>query len=57
MPKFFKHFESVLSSNKESGGEWLIGDSITYADLALFHLVDGVSIILTVIITFDYRSY
>lgn len=57
VPKFFKHFESVLSSNKESGGEWLIGDSITYADLALFHLVDGVSIILTVIITFDYRSY
>lgn len=57
MPKFFKHFESVLSSNKESGSEWLIGDSITYADLALFHLVDGVSIILTVIITFDYRSY
>ncbi|PAV23457.1 glutathione S-transferase [Pyrrhoderma noxium] len=41
VPKFFKHFESVLSSNKESGGEWLIGDSITYADLALFHLVDG----------------
>ncbi|TDL20171.1 putative glutathione S-transferase family protein [Rickenella mellea] len=38
IPKFFKHFESVLSKGK---GEWLVGDDVTYADLMLFHLVDG----------------
>ncbi|KAI5117249.1 hypothetical protein M0805_006412 [Coniferiporia weirii] len=41
VPKFFKYFESVLESNKESEGEWLVGDSLTYADLGLTFLVEG----------------
>ena len=44
IPKFFKHFESILSSNKESDGEWLYGSELTYADLALYHLVEGVRV-------------
>ena len=44
IPKFFKHFEAALAANKEKNGElWLVGTDITYADLGLFHLVDGVS--------------
>ncbi|EJD08372.1 glutathione S-transferase P subunit [Fomitiporia mediterranea MF3/22] len=41
IPKLFKHFETVLSKNKESKGEWLYGTDLTYADLALYHLVKG----------------
>lgn len=40
IPKFFKHFEQALEANDE----WLVGDSLTYADLMLYHLVDGVSL-------------
>lgn len=40
IPKFFKHFEQALEAN----GEWLVGDSLTYADLMLYYLVDGVSL-------------
>ena len=42
IPKYFKHFEAVLSSNKEKGNEWLVESEISYADLALYYLVDGV---------------
>ncbi|KAH8114107.1 glutathione S-transferase P subunit [Phellopilus nigrolimitatus] len=41
LPKFFAHFERALGANKEGGGEWLVGPRLTYADLMLFHLVDG----------------
>lgn len=40
LPKFLGYFERVLSSGN---GEWLYGDSLTYADLVLFQVVDGVS--------------
>lgn len=43
IPKFFKHFEAVLHANEKSDGKWLYGSELTYADLALFHLVEGVS--------------
>ena len=42
VPKFFKHFELALEANEASKGEWLVGDSLTYADLMLHYLVDGV---------------
>ncbi|THG96551.1 hypothetical protein EW145_g7759 [Phellinidium pouzarii] len=41
IPKFFKHFEAVLAANKESKHEWLVGDKLTYADLGLTYLVEG----------------
>lgn len=33
-------FNRVLEKN---GNGWLVGENITYADLALFHVVDGLS--------------
>lgn len=42
IPKFFKHFEAALTDNEKSSSEWLVGDSLTYADLMLYHLVDAV---------------
>lgn len=38
MPKFFDYFEAVL---QRSGGEWLAGGTLSYADLSLFQLVEG----------------
>jgi glutathione S-transferase len=37
-PKFFDYFERVL---KASGGPYLTGRRVTYADLSLFQVVDG----------------
>jgi glutathione S-transferase len=39
MPKYFDYFEAVLERNP--GGEWLAGGTLTYADLSLFQLVEG----------------
>ena len=50
IPKFFQHFERVLSWNAKSLSKedekdgWLLGEDLTYADLMLFHLVDGVGL-------------
>lgn len=38
MPKFFDYFEAVL---QRSPGEWLAGEMLTYADLSLFQMVEG----------------
>jgi glutathione S-transferase len=37
-PKFFQYFERVLTA---SGGPYLTGRRVTYADLSLFQVVDG----------------
>jgi glutathione S-transferase len=37
-PKFLHYFERVL---EESGGHYLLGRGLTYADLSLFQVVDG----------------
>ena len=42
IPKFLKWFERVLSRNP-SGPEHLVGDRLTYADLSLFQVIDGLS--------------
>lgn len=39
IPKFLDVFERALKGN--GSGEWLYGSSVTYADLALSFLVDG----------------
>ncbi|KAG9947401.1 glutathione S-transferase, partial [Aureobasidium melanogenum] len=42
LPKFFSYFERVLKHNKPSGqGKHLVGESLTYADLALWQVIDG----------------
>lgn len=38
IPKFFAYFEAAL---KNSGGPYLNGRKISYADLSLFHIVEG----------------
>lgn len=40
MPKFLGWFETILDRNP-SGGAQLVGRDITYADLSLFQLVEG----------------
>jgi glutathione S-transferase len=40
LPRFLPYFESVIERN---GGTWLIGDVVTYADLSLFHLLEGLA--------------
>jgi glutathione S-transferase len=40
MPKFFDYFERVLGAPVRRGG-WLVGSRLTYADLSLFQLIDG----------------
>jgi glutathione S-transferase len=42
MPKFLDWFEAVLEANGASEAKpYLVGRSLTYADLSLFHTVDG----------------
>jgi glutathione S-transferase len=38
VPKYLGYFERLL---EESGGAWLTGRKVTYIDLSLFQLVDG----------------
>lgn len=42
MPKYLAYFEAVLESHAESGG-FLTGAAVSYADLSLFQLVEGLS--------------
>lgn len=39
IPKFFGYFEAVLGRNAPHG--FLVGDKLTYADLSLFQVVEG----------------
>jgi glutathione S-transferase len=40
LPKFLGYFERVLDANPAGAG-WLVGDSLTYADLSLFQTLAG----------------
>ena len=40
MPKFLRYFEAILENNG-ANATTLAGDSVTYADLSLFQLVEG----------------
>jgi glutathione S-transferase len=40
LPRFLPYFERVLERN---GGQWLIGDGPSYADLSLFQLLEGLA--------------
>ena len=43
MPKFISYFERVLQGPASKGGKYLYGGALTYADLVLFHTLDGIS--------------
>jgi glutathione S-transferase len=40
VPKFFDYFERVLKQNP-AGDTQMVGDTVTYVDLSMFQLVDG----------------
>ncbi|WP_194722470.1 glutathione S-transferase [Noviherbaspirillum malthae] len=40
LPKFLHYFESVIARNP-AGTDWLAGSAITYADLSMFQLIEG----------------
>ena len=40
VPKYMNYFEKVLKNNPSHSG-WLIGDKMTYVDLSLFQVVQG----------------
>ena len=40
LPKFLQWFEAVVSRNP-AGPRWLVGGKLSYADLSLFQLVEG----------------
>ncbi len=40
LPRFLSYFERVV---ERSGGDWLMGDALTYADLSLFQLLEGLA--------------
>jgi glutathione S-transferase len=40
IPKFLGWFEKTLKTNP-AGAEWLVGDHLTYADLSLFQIIEG----------------
>ncbi len=42
LPKFLGYFERVLSANPK-GPAHLVGDRLTYADLSLFQVIEGLS--------------
>ena len=43
MPKFLGYFEKVLARNQASGGQWLVGDALSYADLSMYQVEMGLA--------------
>ncbi|HEY6146541.1 MAG TPA: glutathione S-transferase [Thermoanaerobaculia bacterium] len=41
LPKYLGWLEDVLARNATSGGQWLVGSDVTYADLSAFQVIDG----------------
>ena len=41
MPKFLGYFEAVLAANTKSKGRHLLGARLSYVDLSLFQVIDG----------------
>jgi glutathione S-transferase len=42
LPKYMQYFERVIHANPSTEG-WLVGEGITYVDLSLFQLLDGLA--------------
>ncbi|MEN3794425.1 glutathione S-transferase [Fulvimarina sp. MAC3] len=42
IPKFLAWYENLIENNPEDSG-WLVGDTMTYADLGLFHTCRGLA--------------
>ena len=42
IPKYLDYFEKIIANNKSNSG-WLIGNLLTYPDLSLFHIMEGLN--------------
>ena len=42
IPKYLDYFERILNNNRSTSG-WLIGDKLTYPDLSLFQIIEGLN--------------
>jgi glutathione S-transferase len=42
IPKFYSYFQRVLKHNSAGQGKYLVGDQLTYADLAVWQVLDGI---------------
>ena len=42
IPKYLEYFEKILNNNKSNSG-WLISDKLTYPDLSLFQIIEGLN--------------
>jgi len=42
IPKYLEYFEKILNNNKSDSG-WLISDKLTYPDLSLFQIIEGLN--------------
>jgi glutathione S-transferase len=43
LPKFLGYFERVLEENGRSSGRHLIGEALTYVDLSMFQILEGLA--------------
>jgi glutathione S-transferase len=43
MPRFLGYFEAVLVANRKSRGRWLVGGELSYVDLSMFQVLDGLA--------------
>lgn len=43
MPKFLGHFEAILGANKKGKGKCAVGAKISYVDLSLFQVMEGLA--------------
>jgi len=41
IPKYLGYFDRVLKANAEGKGKYLVGSSLTYADLVIWQILDG----------------
>ncbi|MAV87375.1 MAG: glutathione S-transferase [Rhodospirillaceae bacterium] len=40
IPKYLKYFETILINNHKTN-DWLVGNKLSYADLSLFQIIEG----------------
>jgi glutathione S-transferase len=43
MPRYLEYLEQTLTDSRRSGGEFLVGARLSYADLSAFQLLDGLT--------------
>ena len=42
VPKYFGYFENIVARNASASG-WLVGDTLSYGDISMYHLLEGMA--------------